>query len=147
MSTGVLQGDALAPFLFIIVIDYLLRNISDDYGLTTHKNPNIKLKSLAYADDIVLLDNNPRLALQHLISLEAEAQKVGLSLNFEKTKFITNIQDNQQLIDLKKKVGQEEDYKYLGSYISSTLKDFTVRLGIALTIFNDMWNGTRKKYH
>lgn len=139
LSTGVLQGDALAPFLFIIVIDYLLKNISDDYGLITHKNPNIKLKSQAYADDIVLLDNNPTLALQHLVSLEAEAHKVGLNLNLEKTKFTTNIQDDQQLIDLKKKVGQEEDYKYLGSYISSTIKDFTVRKGIALAIFNDMW--------
>ena len=35
-NTGVLQGDVLAPFLFIIVIDYVMRNSEDSFGFVTH---------------------------------------------------------------------------------------------------------------
>lgn len=34
--TGVLQGDILAPFLFIIVVDYLMRNSEEEHGVITH---------------------------------------------------------------------------------------------------------------
>ena len=37
ITTGVLQGDVLAPFLFIIVIDYVSSISAGYYGYTTHK--------------------------------------------------------------------------------------------------------------
>ena len=63
-TTGVLQGDVLAPFLFIIVIDYVMRNSEGSYGFVTHlkeitrtriDKPDQKLNDLDYADDIALL--------------------------------------------------------------------------------------------
>ena len=38
VSTGVLQGDVLAPFLFIILVDYLLKKATSDLdsGVVTH---------------------------------------------------------------------------------------------------------------
>lgn len=38
VSTGVLQGDVLPPFLFIIVVDYLLKKATAglDSGVVTH---------------------------------------------------------------------------------------------------------------
>ena len=33
VNTGVLQGDTLAPFLFIIVVDYVLRHAMGDESL------------------------------------------------------------------------------------------------------------------
>ena len=34
---GVLRGETLAPFLLVIILDYILRNcMSSDYGLTIH---------------------------------------------------------------------------------------------------------------
>ena len=35
VSTGVLQGDVLAPFLFIILVDYLLKKATSDLDDTT----------------------------------------------------------------------------------------------------------------
>ena len=34
--TGILQGDILAPFLFVIVIDYVLSQSINNSGFTTH---------------------------------------------------------------------------------------------------------------
>ena len=30
VSTGVLQGDVLAPFLFIVLVDYMLKKVTSD---------------------------------------------------------------------------------------------------------------------
>ena len=73
ITTGVLQGDVLAPFLFIIVIDYVSSLSAGNYGYLTHKAierknpraaqrdssvsasaPERKLNDLAFADDVAL---------------------------------------------------------------------------------------------
>ncbi|KAL5249369.1 hypothetical protein ACHWQZ_G018286 [Mnemiopsis leidyi] len=60
---GVLQGDTLAPFLFIIVLDYILRNcMSPDYGLIitprqSRRIPAVTVTDLDFADDLALLSN------------------------------------------------------------------------------------------
>lgn len=52
--TGVLQGDTLAPFLFIVVIDYVMKNAQLD---------------LEFADHIALLENSLERAQQQLTQL------------------------------------------------------------------------------
>ena len=38
VNTGMLQGNVLAPYLFTVVIDWVMRNVNiDDLGYTTHK--------------------------------------------------------------------------------------------------------------
>ncbi len=62
---GVLQGDTLAPFLFIITLDYVLRTSLDknsDFGFTlterlSSRNPANKLTNFDYADDLAITDD------------------------------------------------------------------------------------------
>ena len=61
VSTGVLQGDVLAPFLSIILVDYLLKKATSDLdsGAVTHprlsrRYPVKVLNDLDFADDIAL---------------------------------------------------------------------------------------------
>ena len=53
ITTGVLQRVTLAPFLFIVVLDYVLQSTEATTGLQTH--PDKLLPDLDFADDIVLL--------------------------------------------------------------------------------------------
>ena len=66
ITTGVLQGDMLAPFLFIIYLDYVLRKSLDDnkhLGLTIKKrmssrHPEIYITDTDYADDLAITADN-----------------------------------------------------------------------------------------
>ena len=64
---GVLQGDTLAPYLFIIRLDYVLRTLIDKikenvFELTKKRNRRYPAKTIADADytyDIAILVNAP----------------------------------------------------------------------------------------
>ena len=60
-TSGVLHGDSLTPFLFITLLDYVLRetlfvNI-DGFTITPHRSsryPAVRIGALVYADDIAI---------------------------------------------------------------------------------------------
>ena len=75
---GVLQGDTLAPYLFIICLDYVLRTSIDKirengFQLTKRRSKRYPAKTITdadYADDLALLANTPNQAEPLLHSLE-----------------------------------------------------------------------------
>ena len=74
---GVLQGDTLAPYLFIICLDYVLRTSIDKirgngFELTKKRSrryPATTITDADYADDIAILANTPDQAETLLHSL------------------------------------------------------------------------------
>ena len=98
ITTGVLQGDTLAPFLFIVVLDYALRIVGDrrerEFGLTlkphrSRRHPAKALADLEFADDIALLSNNTSQVQKLLTHVEEKCRQVGLITNEPKTKVMT----------------------------------------------------------
>ena len=90
ISTGVLQGDILAPYLFIIVIDFVMSRAAQNFGIEisrrrSTRHPAKYLGDLDYADDIALLESDPSAACRQLEELRREALAVGLEINVEKT--------------------------------------------------------------
>ena len=62
---GVMQGDTLAPYLFVIVIDYIMRVSLEgkDFGFTLHprrsrRHPAVKVTDADFADDLALITDS-----------------------------------------------------------------------------------------
>ena len=99
---GVLQGDTLAPYLFIICLDYVLRTSIDKirengFELTKRRSKRYPAKTITdadYADDLALLANTPNQAETLLHSLERAAAGIGLHVNANKTEYV--LQPNGQ---------------------------------------------------
>ena len=88
-TTGILQGGMLAPHLFVIVVDYVLRQSIDDMNKLvldvkpskTNRDPAKFLTDLDYADDIALTSSILDDVQQLLVSLEEALAKADLLLN------------------------------------------------------------------
>ena len=86
LPTGVLQGDTLVPYLFIICLDYMFRTLIDKirengFELTKKRSRRYPAKTITDADYIVILANTPNQAKTLLHSLERAAAGIGLHLN------------------------------------------------------------------
>ena len=90
---GVLQGDTLAPYVFIICLDYVLRTSIDKikengFELTKKRSrryPATTITNADYTDDIAILANTTDQAETLLHSLERAAANIGLYVNAHKT--------------------------------------------------------------
>ena len=131
---GVLQGDTLAPYLFIICLDYVLKTSigkirENGFELTKKRNRRYPTKTITdadYADDITILANTPDQAETLLHSLERAG--IGLHVNAHKTEYMCYNQtgDISTLDGTPLKL--VDKFTYLGSSVSSTEKDIDTRL-------------------
>ena len=162
ITMGVLQGDTLAPFLFVIVLDYAMRKAiegkEETYGFTMEPQRSRRVKAktitdLDFADDIALISDLVSEAQELLLAVEKECNNVGLQINAPKTKFISyNITEDIELklgdgTAIKRALTEkkEQDFKYLGSWVDTSYKDLKVRKALAWTALNKMekiWNST-----
>ena len=138
---GVLQGDTLAPYLFIICLDYVLRASiekirENGFELTKKRSRRHSAKTITdadYGDDIAILANTSNQAetLQH--SLKRAAAGIDLHVNAHKTEYMCYNQtgDISTLDGTSLKL--VDKFTYLGSSVSSTEKDIDTRLTKAWT--------------
>ena len=138
---GVLQGDTLAPYLFIICLDYVLRTSinkirENDFELTKKRSRRYPAKTITdadYTDDIALLANMPNQAETILHSLERAAAGIGLYVNAHKTEYMRyNQTGNTTTLD-GASLKLVDNFTYLGSSVSSTEKDIDTRMTKAWT--------------
>ena len=137
----VLQGDMLAPYLFIICLDYMLRTSigkirENGFKLTKKRSRRYPAKTITdadYADDIAILANTLNQTETLLHSLERAAVGIGLHVNAHKTEYMSfnqagdiSTEDGTSL----KLVGK---FTCLGSSVSSTEKYIDTRLTKAWT--------------
>ena len=81
----VLQGDTLAPFVFIIALDYAIEGY-EDLGFTlterrSHRFPAVMITDTDFADDIALISDNLDKAQSLLEGVETAAKEVALHIN------------------------------------------------------------------
>lgn len=141
ITTGVLQGDVLAPFLFIIAVDYIMVKSENDFGfrLSTTKSSRVfsNIADLDYADDIALLESNTSRATAQVNELASNAREVGLEINIKKTEFMAlNVPADTAPVSVHAQpLDRVDNFKYLGSMMKSSLDDLNYRTGQAWTAF------------
>ena len=129
VTSGVRQGDNLAPTLFAIFVNDIASDINRlNLGVPILNDERLSI--LKYADDIVLLAESAEDLQSMLNALSAWTKKWRLSVNVDKTKVmhcrkqsktVTNFQFYFDGIE----IGITKCYRYLGLDITDTLT-FTV---------------------
>ena len=159
LMAGVLQGDTLTPYLFVIVLDYVLRTWrtaidgrEEDLGFHLEKRKSRRvgpevITDFDFADDIALLSEEIQQAKELLSRVETSVGKVELRMNASTTKYMSfdhngniNIQTNDGT-----KLENVTDFKYLGALIESSEKDVKVRKAVAwrtCSKLNKIWKST-----
>ena len=139
--TDVLQGDTLAPYLFIICLDYVLRTFIDKikengFKLTKERSRRYPTKTITntdYANDIALLTNAPAQAETLLHSLERATAGIGLHVNTHKMKYMCLNQTGDISTLNGSSLKLVDKFTYLGSSVSSTETDIDTQLAKAWT--------------
>jgi hypothetical protein len=153
LTQGVLQGDTLAPFLFILIIDALLRKLpkvgirvggdvipqppqampprTHTYNLRPPPEPKGEiLNNLAYADDIALAAHSSEDLQSLYSSLEANALAVGLRVNLgpgKTERMVWNTPPSIVLTATASPIPVVTDYKYLGVHVQNFKSEFAIR--------------------
>jgi len=143
VSTGVLQGDVLAPFLFIVLVDFLLKKATTcvESGVETHprrsrRYPAQVLNDLDFADDIALLESTMLRAQEQLTRTASAAEDLGLIISVSKTEYMTaNCHPHPPLTVYGEPIQHVTDFKYLGSKMASTASDLKRRMALAWCAF------------
>ena len=138
---GVLQGDTVAPYLFIVCLDYVLRISIDkirENGFEQKKKrsrryPAKTIIDADYADDIALQANTPNQAETLLHSLERAAASIGLHINAHNTEYMCYNQTGDISTQDGSSLKLVDKFTNLGSSVSSTEKDIDTRLTKAWT--------------
>ena len=135
--TGMLQGDTLAPYLFIICLDYVLRTSIDlmkenSFKLAKERSrryPAQTITDINYTDDIALLANSPAQTKSLLPTLEqAAAAGISLHVNADKTEYM-HFNQRGDIFTLKSGLLKLVDkFTYLRSSVSSTENDINTQL-------------------
>ena len=141
---GVLQGDTLSPYFFIICLDYMHRTSIDkikenSFKLTKKRSRRYPAKAITdtdYTDDIVLLANAPAQVETLLHSLEWATAGIGLHVNAHKMKYMCFNQTGDSSTQNGSSLKLVDKFTYLGSSVSSTKTNINTRLAKAWKAIN-----------
>ena len=90
IGKGVCQGCILSPCLFNLYAEYLMRNAGLEEAQAGIEIAGRNINNLGYADDTTLMAENEEELKNLLMKVKKESEKVGLELNFQKTKIMAS---------------------------------------------------------
>ena len=136
IKSGVKQGCVLSPLLFVLVIDYVLRDCT---GFGIRIGEAKKLADLDFADDIALMERNKAKLQDLLNTIRENASRLGLKINTEKT---MSMATTDYPLDMKcgdSTIEQVVEFRYLGNTVEnsgSSEREVQQKIGQASGAFN-----------
>jgi len=154
LQTGVRQGCLLSPTIFVLVVDWIMKQATSDKKTGIQWTFTKQLEDLDFADDISLLSHRHQDAQEKLSRLADEAVKTGLDINTKKTEVIRINNKKQDPITLHDEdLNEVEKFVYLGSVANKdggTDEDIKSRINKARHAFNTLrpiWNSSALSLH
>ncbi|VDP41775.1 unnamed protein product [Schistosoma curassoni] len=147
VRTGVRQGYLLSPFLFLLVVDWIMKTSTSEGKRGIQWTAQNQLDDLDFADDLALLSHTHEQIQIKTASVAAVSASVGLSIHKGKTKVLKFNTENSNTITLDGETLEDvESFTYLGSIIDEqggSDADMKVRIGKARAAFlqlKNIWN-------
>ena len=139
VNTGVRQGCLLSPFLFILVIDWIMKTTTSGKKNGIQWTLLKQLNDLDFADDLALLSHNRNQMQEKTNSLENTSAGTGLRINKQKTELMRINATASTPVTIKgEPIKEVESFVYLGSIVDrqgGTDQDVKARIGKARGAF------------
>lgn len=139
IKRGVRQGDPISPKLFIAVLQHVMGKLPWlNQGININGN---YLSHLRFADDIILFSETPYELNKMVNDLNQASMKIGLDMNLEKTKVMTNRSETHPILVNNTPLEFVKNYIYLGKQISFSKERNSEEINrrVAIT-WNKFWN-------
>ena len=140
VETGAIQGCILSPFLFLLLIDFILKNArgNSKHGIQWYNQQH--LANFDFADDIVLIVKTFRQLENLTYGLYDEKFKVGLKVSDEKTKSMQIMETSNNRLSIQNtRIKDVDAFLYLSSVVTTegeTEEDIKRRLDKAMGFFS-----------
>ena len=150
VKTGVRQGCLLSPFLFLLVIDWIMKTTTSGRNNCIQWTLWTQLDDLDFADDLALLSHNHSQMQDKTTLLETTSAGTGLKINRKKTELMKmNTTANAPITVGGEPIREVESFVYLGSVVDhqgGTDRDVTARIGKAKAAFVMLKNIWRNQH-
>ena len=119
IQSGVRQGCLLSPFLFLLAVDWIMKETTTGSRNGIQWSLLEQLEDLDFADDLALLAHTHTQMQAKTTKLEAVSSKLGLKINTDKAKTIRiNSNAREQIRINNLGIGDVTSFTYLGSVIN-----------------------------
>ena len=152
IATGVRQGCLLSPFLFLLCIDWIMKNSTSDKRTGIQWTITELLDDLDFADDIGLISHSHRQMQEKTEAICQNSAKIGLQLNVSKTQVMKiNTNNPNPILVNNEQIEEVDKFCYLGSIVApggGTEADITARINKAKAVFaqlSKVWNSSAVK--
>ena len=117
IKSGVKQGCVVSGFLFLLVIDWVMRKVTADKKRGIRWNFNTVLEDLDFVDDFALLSSKFNDLREKTRRLTEEAARAGLKLHARKYKTLgtEHAKKEERIVVNGEQVEEVEEFAYLGA--------------------------------
>nr|KAG5704289.1 hypothetical protein BaRGS_012598 [Batillaria attramentaria] len=154
VQTGVRQGCLLPPTIFLMVVDWIMRQSTAGQKTGIQWTFTKQLEDLDFADDISLLSHRQQHAQEKLERVTVAAEKTGLRINTGKTEILRINNQQQDPVRLQQEeIKEVEKFTYLGSVVSKDggadddIKSRISKARHAFKTLQPIWRSSALSFH